>query len=198
MLVNMTDSPPELDSALYFENAASWRNWLAINHDKRNHAWLIIYKKGSDKTNLTLTEAVKEAMCFGWIDGKLKSIDDEKYILRYSPRKPKSPWSKINKDKAEQLIREGRITNAGMVKIEQAKANGLWDAAYTNLIEEEMPDDLKQALKADKTAWVNFGSFATSYRNNYIGWINNAKTDATRQKRITEVVRRSAINQKPG
>ncbi|MFC1998762.1 YdeI family protein [Chloroflexota bacterium] len=194
----MADSIPELDSALYFEDAASWRNWLAVNHDKQSQAWLIIYKKGSGKANLTLTEAVKEAMCFGWIDGKLKSIDDEKYILRYSPRKPKSPWSKINKDIAEQLICEGRITNAGMAKIEQAKANGMWDIAYTSRVKEEPPDDLMQALKTDKTAWDNFSNFATSYQNQYIGWVQNAKTDATRQKRITEVVRRTMINQKPG
>ncbi|MFC1950937.1 YdeI family protein [Chloroflexota bacterium] len=194
----MANKVPELDSALYFENASAWRNWLAANHAKKSEVWLIIYKKGSDKTNLTLESAVMEAICFGWIDGKLKSIDDERYILRYSPRKPMSPWSKINKDRAIKLIRDGKMTDAGMAKINQAKSNRLWDAAYTSLIKEEMPDDLQQALQGDKTAQHNFNNFAASYRNNYIGWINSAKTDATRTKRIAEVVRRAAMNRKPG
>jgi uncharacterized protein YdeI (YjbR/CyaY-like superfamily) len=194
----MADRVPELDSAIYFVSAAAWRKWLASNYDKRDHAWLIIYKKGSGKANLTLESAVMEAICFGWIDGKLKSIDDERYILRYSPRKPKSPWSKINKDRAIKLMREGKMTDAGLEKIDEAKNNGLWDAAYTGRTREEMPDDLEKALKADKTAQDNFNNFAASYRNNYIGWINGAKTDATRRKRIAEVVRRAADSKKPG
>jgi len=194
----MSNDIPELDNALYFESANRWRSWLAANYDKRSEAWLIIYKKDSGKANLTIESAVMEAMCFGWIDGKLKSIDSEKFILRYSPRKPKSPWSKINKDRAEVLIRDGKMTDAGTIKIEQAKANGMWDAAYTSRVKEEVPDDLKQSLMTDKKAWVNFSNFAVSYRNNYIGWINTTKTDTTRQKRIAEVVRRAALNQRPG
>ena len=90
------------------------------------------------------------------------------------------------------------MTDAGLKKINEAKANGLWDVAYTSHTKEEMPDDLEQALKADKTARDNFHNFAASYRNNYIGWINGAKTDVTRRKRIAEVVQRAVMNRKPG
>jgi len=194
----MPNNVPELENAIYFENANEWRIWLAENHDKQSHAWLILYKKASGKANLTIESAVMEAMCFGWIDGKLKSIDSQKFILRYSPRKPKSLWSKINKDRAEMLIREGKMTDAGMVKIEQAKQNGLWDAAYTSRVKPEMPDDLKQTLKADSVAWENFSKFANGQQFQYIYWVNSAKTDITRQKRVDEVVHRAALNQKPG
>jgi uncharacterized protein YdeI (YjbR/CyaY-like superfamily) len=129
-------------------------------------------------------DAVAEALCFGWIDGKLKSIDEDRFILRYSPRKAKSVWSKINKEKAEKLIASGRMTADGLAKIEEAKKNGYWDAAYTNRTKYEMPDDLKKALIEDIDAWNNFENFANSYRNMYIGWVIGAKTEATRQKRI--------------
>ena len=194
----MTDNVPELDNALYFESAGQWRNWLAANHDKRDHAWLLIYKKASGKVNMTIKSAVMEAMCFGWIDGKLKSIDNEKFILRYSPRKPKSLWSKINVDRVARLIHDGKMTDAGMEKIEQAKANGLWDAAYSSRVKEEVPQDLKQALKANRIAQGNFSKFANGQQFQYIFWVNSAKTATTRQKRVAEVVRRAALNQKPG
>ena len=194
----MADNVPELDDAFYFENADAWHSWLTDNHDKRDHAWLILYKKASGKANLSIKSAVMEAMCFGWIDGKLKSIDSERFILRYSPRKAKSPWSKINVDRAEILIRDGKMTGAGMIKIDEAKANGLWDAAYTSRVKPELPDDLKAALKTDSEAQKNFNNFANGQQFQYIFWLRSARTDITRQKRIAEVVRRAALNQKPG
>jgi uncharacterized protein YdeI (YjbR/CyaY-like superfamily) len=187
-----------MDEALHFKDRQEWRTWLEDNSSIVNEAWLLHYKKRSNKVTLSHNDAVEEALCFGWIDGKLKSIDANKFILRYSPRKSNSVWSKINKDKAEQLIAQGKMTKAGLVKIEEAKKNGYWDAAYTNTIKDEMPEDLIKALKADTKAWGNFGHFANTYRNMYIGWIVGSKTEATRRKRITEVVMRSALNKKPG
>ena len=188
----------ELDKAVRFRNRRKWRNWLSENHDKKNELWLVHHKKRTGTPSISLEDAVMEAICFGWIDGKLRSIDEDRYIVRYSPRRPNSVWSKINKDRAETLIRSGKMTAAGLAKIDEARQNGMWDTAYTNRRRDKIPPDLQKALEGDKDARTNFGNFANSYRNMYIGWVNDAKTDATRKKRIVEVVKRSRLNIKPG
>jgi uncharacterized protein YdeI (YjbR/CyaY-like superfamily) len=188
----------ESEQALIFPSRAAWREWLERNHAKEKGAWLLHYKKASGKHSLNYRDAVEEALCFGWIDGKMKSLDEEKFILKYSPRRAKSLWSKINKEKAEQLIAQGRMTPAGFEKIEEARRNGLWDSAYTSQVKEAVPPDLKEALSRDRAARDNFQHLANSYRNMYIIWVNQAKTAATRQKRIAAVVKRSALNRKPG
>ena len=188
----------ETSEALFFKNGQEWRTWLQQCHAEKNAVWLIHYNKSSGKTGITYDEALEEALCFGWIDGKMKSLDDEKYIIRYSPRKARSVWSKLNKEKAEQLIASGRMTYAGLAKIKAAKNNGYWDSAYTNRVTDELPLDLKKALILDKDAWYHFQGFANSYRNTYIGWVTMAKSDETRKRRISEVVKRSSMNKKPG
>jgi len=185
-------------NALLFKNRNEWRSWLEKNHTTSNEVWLIHYKKSLGKKSLNHFDAVEEALCFGWIDSKLKKLDEEKFILKYSPRKSKSVWSKINKENAEKMISLGKMTQAGLDKIEEAKKQGFWDTAYTNLIKERLPSDLKKALIVNKTAWNNFQNFANSYRNMYIGWIKNAKTKETRKKRISQVVKNSLDNIKPG
>jgi len=187
----------DLNNALLFENKNEWRKWLEGNHFKFKNIWLIHYKKSSNKNNLTHFDAVEEALCFGWIDSTLKRIDEERYILRYTPRKNKSVWSKINKETAERMILQGKMTQAGLEKIKSAKKNGLWKTAYTNKIRDKLPSDLEKSLQSDKIAWENFQNFANSYRNMYIGWVKNAKTVKTRSKRIDEVVKRSRENKKP-
>ena len=186
----------ELENALFFKNRDEWRNWLEKNHRTINEVWLIHYKKSSGKKGLNHFNAVEEAICFGWIDGKLKKIDEQRFILRYSTRKSKSVWSKINKENAEKMISLGKMTQAGLNKIEEAKKQGFWDNAYTNLVKERLPSDLKNALIVNKKAWNNFQQFANSYRNMYIGWVKNAKTEETRKKRISEVVKNSLENKK--
>lgn len=188
----------ELNTALFFNNKKEWRSWLEKNHTISNEAWLIHYKKSSCKNNLNLFKAVEEAICFGWIDSKLKKIDEERFILRYSPRKTHSVWSKINKETAEKMISLGKMMPAGIEKINEAKKKGYWDNAYTNLVKDQLPSDLKKALIANKIAWNNFQGFANSYRNTYIGWVKNAKTLETRKRRIAEVLKRSLENKKPG
>jgi len=188
----------ELNKALLFKNRNEWRSWLEKNHMISNEVWLIHYKKSSSKKNLNHFDAVKEAICFGWIDSKLKKIDEERFILRYSPRKPRSVWSKINKKNAEKMISLRKMMPAGYDKIEEATKQGFWDTAYTNLVKERLPSDLKKALIMNKTAWNNFQHFANSYRNMYIGWVKNAKTEKTRKRRISEVVKRSFNNKKSG
>jgi len=185
-----------MDNPLSFKDRENWRKWLEKNYDKENHIWLALYKKRSGKEGITLEESVEEAMCFGWIDGKLKRLDDERFILRFSPRKANSVSSKINKERAEALMKSGKMTEAGLAKIEDAKKTGLWDKAYTNKTKEAIPLDLKEAFMKDKKAWDNFQNFANSYRNMYIGWVNNAKTTETRMKRIKKIVQQSRHNKK--
>jgi len=188
----------EIDKAMHFADIDEWREWLENNHSIAGEAWLIIHKKNSKQTGIRYDEALGEAICFGWIDGKMQSIDKEKFVLKFSPRRVKSVWSKINRDKAEELIKSSRMREAGLLKIEEAKKNGNWDNAYTSAQPEEMPGDLIEALEKNTVAGENFYGFANSYKNMYIGWVNAARTEATRKRRIDEVVRRSRLNQKPG
>jgi uncharacterized protein YdeI (YjbR/CyaY-like superfamily) len=185
-----------MEDCLVFENRQKWRNWLTQNHYKSQSAWIVISKKNSAKKGITLDEAVEEAICFGWIDGKLKTRDQETFTLKFTPRKAISVWSKINKKRAEKLILEGKMTPAGLMSVEQAKKNGSWDSAYTNLTLAETPHDLEEALLKEPRAWKNFNEFANSYRNMYVGWVSQAKTAQTRQKRIQTVVEQSLKNKK--
>ena len=185
-----------MENRLSFTNKENWRDWLKENYNKESFVWLTLYKKKFRKKRMTLEDAVEEAICFGWIDGKLKRVDDERFILRFSPRKKKSVWSKINKERAERLMESGTMTDAGLVKIQEAKKNGLWDNAYSNKTKEAIPLDLKEALIKKKKAWNNFQSFANSYQNMYIGWVNSAKTAETRMKRIKKIVEQSLLNKK--
>jgi uncharacterized protein YdeI (YjbR/CyaY-like superfamily) len=183
-------------NGLYFSNTGEWREWLSQNYDKEPEAWLVIRNKRSSTAGILYDEALDEALCFGWIDGKMQSIDADIFILRFSPRKARSVWSKRNREKAEMLISKGRMTGAGMTKIEVAKENGLWDSAYTSRSADEMPSDLEAALSQNGTAYKNFHNFANSYRNMYIGWLKGARTEETRRRRIAEIVKQAELNHK--
>lgn len=185
-----------MEEPLFFSNRNAWRTWLSLNHNKAIAVWLVFYKKKATKTNITLRDAVEEAICFGWIDGKLKRIDTERFTVRFSPRKSNSVWSKINRDNANHLIESGQMTTAGLAKIEEAKKSGAWDNAYTNAVVEPIPCDLREAFEINPLAWKNFCGFANTYRNSYVGWINQAKTSQTRQRRIGKVVEQSLKNKK--
>jgi len=193
-----SDKLINMDSVLHFRSPQEWHSWLFKNHNTQTQAWLLIRKKNSKQAGLRYDQSLEEALCFGWIDGRMQSIDKDTFILRYSPRKQGSIWSKRNRQKAEWLIAQGRMEKAGISKINQAKENGYWDNAYTNLKRDAMPADLESALKEDPVALRNFEAFANSYRNMYIGWIEGAKTVQTRNRRISEVVTRSTLNKKPG
>jgi uncharacterized protein YdeI (YjbR/CyaY-like superfamily) len=184
------------NKALHFKTSVEWRKWLQNNHDKATEAWLVIYKKRSSQTGLRYEEALEEALCFGWIDGKMKSIDKDTFILRYSPRNVRSIWSQQNREKTEQLIASGKMTQAGLARVEEAKMNGTWEKAYTQKKKDEIPADLEAALSQNQIALANFNKFANSYRNMYILWVSSAKTKETRKKRISEVVERSELNKK--
>lgn len=182
------------DKCLTFASREEWRAWLEKHHATDQEAWVLHYKKKVAKRSLTYEEAVEEALCFGWIDGLLKSIDGEGYALRYSPRKRRSVWSEKNKQRAERLIHEGRMTAAGLEKIAEAKENGEWDAATAREDANAIPADLAQELERHK-ARASFNKLPASRKKQYLYWLSSAKRPETRQKRIQAVVEMAATGE---
>lgn len=139
---------------------------------------------------------MEEAICFGWIDGKMRSVDDKKYILRFSPRRRDSIWSEMNRQRAVKMMNRGKMTKAGNEKIDEAKKNGSWASAYSSKKEPPLPDDLKKALMKDEKTWRNFSEFSNSLKTRYIYWINVAKREETRERRIREIVKKASHGKK--
>lgn len=178
------------------KDKADWRNWLIENHLEEDSIWLIFYRKNSPNPNLSWSEAVDEALCFGWIDSTKKSIDSEKYEQYFCKRKPKSNWSKVNKDKVEVLIEQGLMEAAGYKSIEIAKENGSW----TILDEVEalvVPADLKEAFANYQGAMEYFDSLSKSAKKILLYWVVSAKRKETRQKRILEIAENAGQQLKP-
>jgi uncharacterized protein YdeI (YjbR/CyaY-like superfamily) len=174
----------------------TWREWLEKNHHALPGIWLIYYKVKSDKPSVRYSEAVKEALCFGWIDSKVKSLDAESYQQIFTPRKPKSVWSKLNKQYIEELIAAGLMTKAGLAKIQIAQENGSWNSL--DAIEAlTIPTDLQQALEFNQTAKANFAAFSNSAKKNILYWIESAKRPETRLKRIERTIDAAAQNINP-
>lgn len=173
-----------------------WRSWLEENHIQEDFVWMIIYKKSSKKTNISWSEAVDEALCFGWIDSVKKPIDDEKYKQYFSKRKPQSTWSRVNKEKVDQLIEENKMTEAGHKTIEIAKKNGSWTIldSVENL---EVPTDLQEAFAQHHEAEDFFQSLSKSDRKIILSWIVMAKRPETRNKRIQEAALMAGKGKKP-
>jgi uncharacterized protein YdeI (YjbR/CyaY-like superfamily) len=175
-----------------------WRMWLAENHGTAKAIWLVFYKKHTRRPGLAYVEAVEEALCFGWIDGVLKRIDDEKHTVRFSPRRKNSIWSELNKKRVTRLIKEGWMTEAGLAKVREAKANGQWAKAAQREDTTLVPPELTAALAENGMAQGNFERLAPSYRKQFIYWIGSAKRDETRQKRVAEAIRLLACNKRMG
>lgn len=178
------------------KNQAQWRKWLSENHNKKDAVWLVYYKKQSGKSTLTWSNAVDEALCFGWIDSKSETIDEERYRQYFSKRKPNSIWSKINKDKIEKLIANNLMTPAGFRVIEIAKQNGSW----TILDEVEaliVPPDLRDALTKYTNALEYFDGLSKSNKKILLYWLVSAKRQETRRKRIEEIAKYASEGQKP-
>lgn len=185
-------------TTIYCRNRDEWRAWLEENHAIAKEIWLVYYKKHTKKDTVFYTDAVDEALCFGWIDSTSKSIDDETYMQRYTPRKAKSIWSLVNKNKVKRLIEEEKMTEAGMLAVKLAKENGQWEKAYSLKVKVDMPTALEQALKSNTLAFDNFHKFSLSIQQNYIRWVVQAKRPETIQRRIDEVLSRSEKGLKPG
>jgi uncharacterized protein YdeI (YjbR/CyaY-like superfamily) len=166
---------------------ADWRIWLAQNHATHQSVWLVYYKKASGKPTISWSDAVDEALCFGWIDSKRVSIDHETSHQIFSKRKPKSTWSKINKDKVDQLIAENKMTAAGLKCIEVAKQNGSW--IFLNAIENlEIPDELELAFTHHPGSKEKFQAMSKSKRKLLLYGLMAAKTAVTKEKRIVEIL----------
>lgn len=180
----------------YPSTQADWREWLQENHLSKQSVWLIYYKKKSKIPSISWSEAVDEALCFGWIDSTAKPIDDEKYMQFFTKRKAKSVWSKVNKTKVAKLIEEGKMSQVGFESIEKAKENGSWailDAAEELII----PDDLETAFEANAGSKDFFLSLSKSVRKAILQWLVLAKQQITRQKRINEIAELAAQQLKP-
>ncbi len=175
------------DSCMAFTNQEDWRAWLEEHHATEQEAWLFISRKASARQFLMLGEAVEEALCFGWIHGALQPINKESYALRFSPRKPHSIWSIHNQRRVEKLIREGRMTPAGLEKVAEAKESGEWEAAIVREDVSSVPDDLVQALE-EADAWLAFEAWPASQKVQYLYWLEIAKRMVTREKRIQAIV----------
>jgi len=189
---------PEITKRKAFKNRAAWRAWLERNHAREKELWLVLSKKNSNEPTVTYDEAVEEALCFGWIDGIVKSIDDEKYAIRFSPRKSGSIWSESNKKRVAKMIAEGKMMAIGLAKVAEAKRNGQWDKATQREDVSNIPADLRRALQVDKQAAQNFNALAPSHKRQYIYWITEAKRAETRQRRIDETLRMLKENKRLG
>jgi uncharacterized protein YdeI (YjbR/CyaY-like superfamily) len=179
----------------YAKSQKEWRKWLEENHQSEKSVWLIIYKKESGTPSIYYTNAVDEALCFGWIDSKPNKRDDESYFQFFAKRNPKSNWSKVNKGKISKLLEKGLVAPAGLEAIETAKQNGTW-TALDNVEEMTIPEDLQTAFDKNKTAFAYFDKFPRSSKRNILEWILNAKRPETRQKRIEETVELATKNMK--
>jgi uncharacterized protein YdeI (YjbR/CyaY-like superfamily) len=180
----------------YPKSKQDWRKWLKNNHQKKQSIWLICYKKQANIPTITWSEAVDEALCFGWIDSTRKSIDSEKFIQFFTKRKPRSAWSKINKEKIERLMSENLMSQAGLESVEIAKQNGSW--TLLDQIEElYIPEDLELAFEANPGSKDYFLSLSKSIKKIILHWVTVAKRPETRQSRINETAVLAAQKLKP-
>jgi uncharacterized protein YdeI (YjbR/CyaY-like superfamily) len=183
---------------LYFKTRKEWRRWLEKNHCIAKDIWLIYYKKPSGKPRIPYNDAVEEALCFGWIDGKIKRINEEYYIQRFTPRRRGSRWSKYNMERVVKLIKEGRMEPAGLTAFREALEQP--ELIYGNRAsgEPSIPADLNDAFCKNIKASDNFMNFSSSTRRIYVDWLNSARKPETRIRRIERIVGLSEKNIKPG
>jgi uncharacterized protein YdeI (YjbR/CyaY-like superfamily) len=179
--------PPDLPQ-LPFESAEAWHDWLAENHESGPGVWVKIAKKGTGVPSVAYPEVLDIAIAFGWIDGHRKALDATHFLQRFTPRGPRSKWSKNNREKATRMIENGEMEAAGMREVERAKADGRWDAAYDGQRTMEVPADLQEALDASPEAKEFFATFNSRNRYAVLYRIHDAKRPDTRSRRIAQFV----------
>lgn len=178
----------QITKTLYVVNRREWRKWLSKNHATESEIWLVYYRKNSGKPRIPYDDAVEEALCFGWIDGIEKTVDEVSSAQRFTPRRAKSNWSELNKERARRLIENGRMTEAGF-----AKLGSNLEADF------EIPADILEALKADEQTWKNFEQFPESYKRIRIGYIEEVrKRPEYFDKRLANFLKLTAQNKKFG
>ncbi len=165
-----------------------WREWLEKNHSAKKEVWLIYYKIHTGKPSIPYDDSVEEALCFGWIDGVIKKLDDEKFVRKFMPRRKNSRWSELNKKRAERMIMEGRMTEAGMVRIREAKQSSEWFRAHPEKRQLEIPPFFNEALAKNKKASDYFNTLASTYKRPFVGWVSSAKREETRNRRLAEAL----------
>jgi uncharacterized protein YdeI (YjbR/CyaY-like superfamily) len=174
----------------------TWRDWLAQHGTIETEVWLVYFKAGTGKPTISYEDSLEEALCFGWVDSLIQKIDEEKYARKFTPRKLGSKWSELNKHLVAKLIKDGRMTEAGLAKvefsIEEAPADRPKRAPLL------LPDWLKAGLMTSPKAWENFSKLPASHQRNYSLWISDAKREETRQKRIQEAIGRLEKNERLG
>ena len=181
---------------MLFETRTDFRNWLNDNCTKSSGIWLLLSKHASIKT-LKASEALEEALCFGWIDGQIQSIDEAKYLKYFSIRRKGSRWSEKNKNLVKELESKGLMTDFGRIKIEEAKKNGMWDALKPEPISEDQVQMFTELIKDTEPAFTNFMSMSPSVRKNYTGLYFDAKSVDTKRKRLAKIIGRLNQNLKP-
>jgi len=180
---------------IFIESAIELRQWLHKNHYKKESVWLVRWKKETGKPYLEYSDIVDQLLCFGWVDSLPRKLDDEKTMLRISPRNPKSNWSGINKRKVERLIKDNLMEPPGLQLVETAKKNGRWN--FLDDVEQLIiPPDLKDALAKTPNAKYYYDRFPDSSKRGILEWIKNAKQATTREKRILETAAKAAQNLK--
>lgn len=181
---------------LLFEDRQSFRKWLVQHHSTSTGIWLVLGKTAR-VTTLTANEALEEALCFGWIDGQLKSVDAHRYLKRFTPRRDRSAWSERNRKIAEKLIAQGAMSAAGHGAIARAKEHGTWNQRTSAPISEDQVAVLAEALAGTGKALTNFLNMSPSVRRTYTALYLDAKTDETRKRRLAKIVERLKANMKP-
>jgi uncharacterized protein YdeI (YjbR/CyaY-like superfamily) len=175
-------------SKLAFSSAAEWEEWLEENHDRSEGLWIQIAKKDSGIDSVRYPEVLETALCFGWIDGRREALDESHFLQRFTPRRPRSKWSRINRDKAEQLISEGRMRQAGLAEVDRARADGRWAAAYEGQKSIAVPDDLERELDARPRAKAFFAELSSQNRYAILYRLQDAKRPETRARRLAKFI----------
>lgn len=181
---------------IVFTCKEEFHNWLFENHKKNTGIWLVFSKTSQLKT-LKAQEALEEALCFGWIDGQLQSVNENKYLKKFTPRRKDSHWSQKNKKLAQQLIQSKRMTDAGMEAINTAKKDGRWEKAQPEPITEEEIKIFSEALEKFALAFANFSKMSPSVKKTYTAFYLDAKKEETKAKRLQQIIQRLNENKKP-
>jgi uncharacterized protein YdeI (YjbR/CyaY-like superfamily) len=186
------------DEELHVADRVTWRSWLQERHDRSPGVWLIFYRRQTGKTSIPYDDAVEEALCYGWVDSQIRRIDSEKFARRFTPRRPGSKWSPSNVERARKMIGDGRMTEAGLLRVRDAEKRGTWSAPESRSRNLQIPSFLSDALATNPRAAMNFQRMAGSYRDQFVAWVASAKTEATRRKRVLETLERLERNEKLG
>lgn len=181
---------------IFFSRQQEWHEWLEKHHATSDGVWLRLAKKGSSLQSLSYAEALESALCYGWIDAQKKAESDQAWLQRFTPRRAKSIWSKVNREKATALIAAGRMQPAGLAQVERAKRDGRWESAYDSPATAEVPDDLQAALRLNKAAAAFFHTLDKANRYAILWRIQTAKKAETRARRIRQFVEMLAHHEK--